>query len=193
MASEITICSNALLQLGQNTISSFDEGTDLAKLCSNLWADTRDSILRIHPWNCSTRRLALAPSATAPVYGFAFAFDMPGDLLRLFEADTAGSHKVEGRKILADENPLYIKYGWRNEDVASYDTLLIETLTAAMMVKLAYPLTKSTSQVQASVTLFDFWFSQAKSVDAQEDTPDQIGRSSLTNVRRSGGGGNVGG
>lgn len=192
MSSKITICSNALLQLGKKPIATFDEGNDRALLCSNFYPDVRDATLRIHPWNCATKRLPLAPSTTEPVYEFDFAFDMPAEMLRFLEADTAAGWKIEGQQILANENPLYVKYIFRNENVPSYDALLIEVLTAAMAVKMAYPLTKSTSEVQAAQALYKFWFDQAKGVDGQEDTPDQLSAPSLTRVRRSGGGSSIG-
>lgn len=189
MSSEITICTNALLQLGAQPISSFDEGTDLALLCSNLWPQTRDGVLRSHPWNCAIKRVSLAPSTTVPVYGFAFAFDFPPYMLRLLETATAGDHKVEGKQILANENPLYIKYVYKNEDVPSYDALLVEALTAAMMVPLAYPVTKSVTKFKEVFGVYSkFRLSLARSVDAQEDTPDPIGTSQLLTARRRSGG-----
>lgn len=191
MASEITICSNALLQLGSQPIAAFDEGTDNSLLCANLWEQTRDGVLRAHPWNCATKRLSLAPSATAPIYGFNFAFDVPGDFLRLMEADTGYNYKVEGRQILADENPLLIKYIWRNEAVPSYDTLLIEALTAAMKAALAYPITKSTTKESETLALYLERLRLARAIDGQEGTPDAIGDSQTINARRRSGGGSA--
>lgn len=189
MSSKIIICSNALLQLGAATISSFDEGTDLSLLCSNLWEQTRDGVLRAHPWNCATKRVSLAPTADAPVYEFSFAYNLPGDFLRLAEADTGYNYKVEGRQILADENPLLIKYIWRNTDVPSYDALLIEALTAAMKAALAYPVTKSTTKESETLALYMERLKLARAVDGQEGTPDAIGSSQLLNARRRSGGG----
>ena len=189
MASKITICSNALLQLGAATISSFDEGTDLSKLCSNLWEQTRDGVLRAHPWNCATKRVSLAPTAASPVYEFAFAYNLPGDFLRLADADTDFNYKVEGRQVLADENPLLIKYIFKNKDVPSYDALLIEALTAAMKAALAYPVTKSTTKESETLALYLERLRLARAIDGQEGTPDAIGNSQLLHARRRSGGG----
>lgn len=189
MSSKIIICSNALLQLGAATISSFNEGTDLSLLCSNLWEQTRDGVLRAHPWNCATKRVSLAPIATAPVYEFSFAYNLPGDFLRLAEAYTDYNYKVEGRQVLADENPLLIKYIWRNTDVPSYDALLIEALTAAMKAALAYPVTKSTTKESETLALYMERLRLARAIDGQEGTPDAIGRSQLLHARRRSGGG----
>lgn len=187
MASKIEICSNALLQLGSQPITSFEDGTDNSLLCSNLWEQTRDGVLRAHPWNCATKRVSLAPSATGPVYGFSFAFDLPGDVLRVLEADTIDEYKIEGRKILANENPLLIKYLFKNTEVASYDSLLVETLTWAMMAVLAYPIVKSTTKSTEINNIYLLRLRQARAIDGQEGTPDAIGRSQLLDARRSGG------
>jgi len=183
MASPVSICSNALLKLGNGPIASFDEDTTAALLCSNLWPQVRDAVLRAHPWNCAVKRANLAPKVEAPVYGFAFAFALPADCLRLLEADTAYDYKVEGRDILGDENPLYIRYIYRNEDPQSYDTLLVDALTAAMQAELAYPITKSTTQQEAAWKLYSEKLKLARAVDGSEDSPDTMGNFPLIDVR----------
>ena len=66
MATKVSICSNALLLLGDKTINSLDEGTDRASLASNLYDSVRDSLLRSHPWNCAVKRVILAPDTETP-------------------------------------------------------------------------------------------------------------------------------
>lgn len=188
MASEITICTNALLQLGSQPISSFTDGSDNALLCSNLWPQTRDGVLRSHPFNRAVKRVSLAPSVVVPVWGYAFAFDLPGDLLTILEVDTLGNHKVENGQILADENPLLVKYTFRNENVPSWDALMIEAATWAMMAVLAYPITKSTTKSTEVNAIYLTRLRLARTVDAQEDSPDQVGDSQLLSARRRSGG-----
>ena len=48
MASSISICSNALLALGAHPINSFDENTEHARLCSNIYPTVRNDLLRKH-------------------------------------------------------------------------------------------------------------------------------------------------
>jgi len=184
MSSPITICSNALLKLGARPISSFDEATDAARLCSNLWPQVRDAVLRAHPWNCAIKRTNLAPKADPPAFGFSFAFTLPADCLRLLEADTAFDYVVEGREILGDENPLYIRYIYRNEDPNSYDTLLVDALSAVMQAELAYPITKSTSQQDAAWALYTGKLKLARAVDGQEGSPETFGDFPLISIRR---------
>jgi hypothetical protein len=67
MATDVSICSNALLRLGAAPINSFEEADELGsniqqvRLAGNLWPTVRKAILRAHPWNCATTRVLLSP------------------------------------------------------------------------------------------------------------------------------------
>ena len=182
-SSKITICSNALLKLGASPISSFEGTSTGVLLCSNLWPEVRDAVLRSHPWNCAIKRVALAPTSTEPVYDYGNAYTLPDDCLRLLEVKTDYDYRVEGREILATEDPLYIKYVYRNENVATYDALLISALTSYMQAELAYPITKSTTQQKAAWELFALKVRQARNVDGQEDPPVTFGDFPVIQVR----------
>ena len=59
MATEVSICSNALRQLGDDPITSLTDDTERARLCNALYPDARDSVLRSHPFNFSITRASL--------------------------------------------------------------------------------------------------------------------------------------
>lgn len=176
--SAIQICSNALLLVGAQTINAFSENNDRAKLVSNLWPNCRDAILRMHPWNCAVKRVALAPDVTAPAFEWASQFTLPPDWLRTLSIGKEGEHpsfRMEAGKILCDENPLNLRYIFRNENVASWDALLVEAATAYMAMTCAYPITKSASMVEAMKGMLALKLRQAKTIDGQEDPPEQVG------------------
>lgn len=87
MATGVSICSNALLMLGAQTINDFADqlNLDRAKLCANLYPTVRDDMLRSHPWNCAIKRAVLAPDAVAPAFGYTYSFELPADFLRVLE------------------------------------------------------------------------------------------------------------
>lgn len=185
--SEVQICSNALLLLGAQTINSFDDDNDRATLAGNLWDNCRDAVLRSHPWNCAIKRVALAPEATAPPYDYTYQFTLPGDWLRTLSVGQEGDvpdYRMESSKILCDDNPLYLRYVYRNEDVSKYDALLVEALTAYMAMTMAYPITKSASQQDVMVKLYEFKLRQARTTDGQEEPPQEVGDFPFLNVRR---------
>jgi hypothetical protein len=178
MATAVSICSNALLMLGANPINSFDDPVDRARLASNLYPDARDAFLRAHPWNAAVKRVALAPTTTAPVFDYAYAFNLPSDWLRTLQVGEyrrEPDFKHEGRQILCDENPLYLRYVYRNDAESSWDSMMVQGMTLAMAWAMAYAITKSTTVAQLKEAEFRAFMKQARAVDGQDDPPQELG------------------
>ncbi|EHD22079.1 MULTISPECIES: hypothetical protein [Brenneria] len=178
MASSISICSNALLALGAHPINSFDEATDHARLCSNIYPTVRDDLLRKHPWNCAIKRTILSPSSTPPEFGFAYQFPLPGNLLRILsvggECDDI-RYRIEGRKLLANINVIELRYIYRNDDESTWDAALVGLAEATMAAKLAYAVTASASLRDTLTQEAAYLLRQAKAIDGQEDPPEELG------------------
>jgi hypothetical protein len=178
MATEVSICSNALQLLGDQPISSFNDNADRALLASNLWPSTRNALIRMHPWNCCVKRAVISPDAVAPSYGWAYSYGLPSDWVRTLACGQDGaehSYKSEGRKILCDESTLYLRYIFRNTDPATWDELLVDAATLAMAAKMAYPITKSTAAKDAAAADLARFLKTARAVDGQDDPPDTLG------------------
>lgn len=184
MATGVSICSNALLMLGAQTINDFQDqqNLDRAKLCANLYPFQRDSILRGHPWNCCIKRIVLAPLAERPAFGYQSAFELPSDCLRVLEVGQGGAqidYLVEGRTIQANAMALELRYVFRNEVEATWDSHLVELMTIAMASVLAYPITQSTSERDSRKAELTQFMRQAKAADGQEDPPQTLGNEHL--------------
>lgn len=83
MASEVDICNLALGHLGDNaTVASIDppEGSAQAEHCARFYPIARDSLLEMHFWNFTMRRIKLAAVTNSwPEWQYAYA--VPGDCL----------------------------------------------------------------------------------------------------------------
>ena len=79
MATEVSICSNALRRLGDSPITSLTEDTERARLCNALYEPARDSLLRSHAWNFAITRASLAKATESPAFEFANQFILPTD------------------------------------------------------------------------------------------------------------------
>jgi hypothetical protein len=175
IATDISICSAALLQLGKAPIASFNQPGDLSKLCANIYPIERDSILREFAWNCVTTRTILAALSLGPAFGFTAQFALPADFLRLIgvggvgiDEPTCMRYKVEGRKILASGVMLPIEYVTR-ADESTWDSKLVELMTARMLWKLAYPVTQSTSLRETLSNEYAQMAKVARNIDSQEN------------------------
>jgi hypothetical protein len=184
--SAVSICSNALLDVGAQTIASFDEATDRATIVANRWESVRDATLRAHPWNCAVRRVILAPEVGTPAFDYAYAFVLPGDWLRTLQVGEYGEeidYRTESGQILAHVTALRLRYIWKNTEPASWDAMLIEAMTKAMSAAIAYPITQSTSFAQTKRDEYVEFMKQTRSVDGQDDPPEQLGDTRLFNAR----------
>lgn len=186
MTTPVTICSNALLMLGDNPIADFDEDNDRARLASNLWPIARDAMLRRHVWNCAIKRVILAPLVTAPAFDYGYQFQLPGDWLRTLSIGEEGErprYRIEGRVILMDENACRLRYVFRNENPATWDALLVECMTMVMRRLFAYPISQSGSLEQAIAGYVREALREARAVDGMEDEPEALDDSPLLAAR----------
>ena len=110
MASPVSICSNALIMLGDKPIASFTEGSRAAQVAANLYPDAKRDFLRGHPWNAAIKRTTLAPLSDTPEHGYAHQFQLPADFLRMLEVVDGQEFKIEGRRVMANTLVLRVKY-----------------------------------------------------------------------------------
>lgn len=188
-ATEVSICSNALLLLGAQPINSLSEATDRARAASNLYPMVRNYLLRSHPWNCAVKRVALAPDTETPAFDWDFQFTLPSDYMRTLSVGESGMEadfKIEAGKLLCNENPAYLRYIFRNENPGTWDDMLVWGCTQAMKAALAYPITQSASLEDLVEKACEQVLKKARAVDGQDDTPETLGDSPLLNARMGG-------
>ena len=192
MATEVSICSNALRKLGDDPITSLTEDTERARLCNAFYESSRDSLLRSHPWNFAITRATLAKLSRTPAYGFAYQYALPTDpyCLRVLEMEYQDYiFKIEnlatvGRVLLSDESTAKILYVGRITDTALFDSLFVDTLTAHLALKLAYPITNSVTLQAQMQKLYQLKLSEARSVDGQEGFIDDLVSDTFTDFRK---------
>lgn len=190
MATSVSICSQALLMLGDKPIASFTEGTKGATLASNLYPDERRAFLRAHPWNAAIVRLQLAPLADAPAFGWQSAFLLPNDCLRVLDVQFGSAsieHKIEGRKVMADASGINLTY-ITDLDEDQWDAAMVKALTMRMASLMAYAITASAALADSLDQAAVRAMKQAKNMDGQEGTPDGIDDDPLMQSRYAGGG-----
>jgi len=192
MATEVSICSNALRKLGDDPITSLTDDTERARLCNAFYETARDSLLRSHPWNFAITRASLTRLSSTPAYGFSYQYALPTDpyCLRVLEMEYQDyifkieNLATEGRVLLSDESTAKILYIGRITDTALFDSLFVDTLTAHLAVKLAYPVTNSTTLQAQMHKLYQAKLSEARSVDGQEGFIDDLVSDTFTDFRK---------
>jgi hypothetical protein len=192
MATEVSICSNALRRLGDDPITSLTEDSERARLCNAFYAPARDSVLRSHPWNFAITRASLTQLSTTPAYGFDYQYALPTDpyCLRVLQMEFQDyifkieNLSTEGRVLLTNEDTAKILYIARITDAALFDSLFVDCLEAKLATQLTYPVTNSVTLQAQMQKLYEIKLSEARSIDGQEGFIDDLVSDTFTDFRK---------
>jgi hypothetical protein len=172
LASEVKVANLALTGLGAERITSLTENSENARKVNSVFELLRDEVLRQHPWNFAIVRLSLAKLGTGPTFGFTNYFQIPGDVLRIFQPEQKDvKFKVEGDKVATNEgsfNCLGIK---RITDATLWSTDFVTCFAARLEAELAFSIINSRTVAADKYTVYTAKLSAAKASDAQEGSP----------------------
>jgi hypothetical protein len=173
--SVISICNSALIKIGGERIAALSDDTLEGQLCNEQYDKLRDEVLRAHPWNFAIRRVSLAKTATVPAFEFENEYQLPSDVLRVLRLENQDSRfKIEGDKLLCNDDDVKILYIAREEDTTKYDAIFKEALALRMAAEFAYSLVQSSSLQQNMTRAYQMMLRDARTADAQEGTPDKV-------------------
>ena len=174
--SEVSICNDALDALGAKPIASLGENSKNARLCNRKYPLTRDYVLTDHIWGFAQTRAELATVSGEPVWTedlMTVIYQKPTDCLKInFVNIESAIYKIEGDKILSNEEGLKIKYTKRETDPMKFFPKFIECLVARLAAEMAYPVTAKRTVMDSLFTIYyKKKLPQAISSESQQGTP----------------------
>lgn len=196
----VKICSDALILLGAEAISSFNDGTDRSNACDRLYHGVRDMALMMYPWSFAYKKVQLARLVTTPNTEWTYEYQLPGDRLGNPRAVYTTSQpyarvfkdwEIQGDKLLTNEKTIYIDYPYSTPEYAM-PQYFIQFLRYAMAWHLAYPITEQQDKTvywqgvavgAPSENGRGGFFRQAMLMDSQGNPPAVIEDFSLVDVR----------
>jgi len=195
MSSVVDICNSALYKIGASRISTLTEQNKAARICNDIFAKIRDEVLRAHPWNFATKRIQLAREVDTPTFGYSYQYALPTDCLRVLGVSGDSNlgtsvhiaHKIEGRKLLTNEETVFIKYIFRETNTGNYEANFVEALAFRLAQELAYPMVQSADLTDKMKKNYREWIADARTFDAQEGTPEDVIDDVFLNARFYGG------
>jgi hypothetical protein len=197
MTTETTLANLALGHLGMARITDLSERTVAAEHVRRMWGTTRDQLLRAYPWNFAIKRVALSASAVRPAFGWAAAYPLPSDCLRVLSvngfASGVGSvpYEVEAGEVLANFAVCQLRYIRRIEQVSAWDATFCELFGYELAKAIAPSFTLQTSAIGQLDALAQPARIKAEEANAAETRPRVIGyhdRMSGYDAARRGGG-----
>ena len=201
MVSKFDICSTALVELGEDTISSFTANTPPSKICGQVYPEYIKYLLSIYAWKFSKKKVQLARLTTAPINEWSYAYQMPSDMLMmhgLFNSSSVGilpqtNYEIFQDQIFTNETTVYIDYQFQ-PDESNFPPFFTQFAIVAIASKLAMPITddrgiEELKSLKAfgspSDNLNGGLFGVAKKLDSLQDPTSAIRADTLLSARFS--------
>lgn len=188
--SGIDICSRALILIGAEPITSFDDDTTEGLVSSNMYEDIARSNLTATRWRFSTNQAVLNRLSDAPTGRFDAAYQLPSGHL-FVHAVTINDFQIEydiyGNKIFCDAAPqdeLVIDYTYRAEEQGwpSYFSVCVEY---AMATVFATAIARDQSLANLMNQQYERTLAKARSIDSQQQSTRKLITSRFITNRRS--------
>ena len=187
MPTDIDIASNALLLVGDNSISSFDDPGAGATVAKALYPETYRMVLSEHPWTFALKEQELNKLSQSPdaETGYKNAFQVPGELIRIWAVFPHSNYTVVGNLIYSNENSLWARYVYKVVETA-LPPHVVKALEYKLAADFAIPVTEDAKKAALYEEKYDKQVVRAKSIDSQNKPPVAIIDSPFTDSRFGG-------
>ncbi len=188
--SAIDISSRALILIGANPITSFDEGSTEALVAVNMYEDVARASLVNTRWRFATNQAVMNLLSDAPTGRYDQAHQLPNDTLMVHSVtinDNLIDYQIYGDKIFSDttaNDSLIVDYTFRAEEEnwPSYFVIAVEYALANIFATSIARDASLAQLMQASATQA---MAKARSLDSQQQTTRSIPTSRFITERRS--------
>lgn len=209
--SAVNICNYALQEIGEESIISLADNTVQAQQCNLRYDSVRRAVLEDGNWNFALKRASLPLTNETDVFAdYNNIFALPSDCLRVVMTDkemqtSLGSdpyfngyktigfsgaysgrdrYKVEGRRLLYDDDTAKILYISDFKDTTKFSPLFTEATSLLLSSRIAYKITGSRSLAQEKEQAYTKLIYAAKLRDSQQGTTERQDVSRFLSARR---------
>ena len=186
----LDICSRALILIGAEPISSFDDGTTEATVAVNMYEDVVQSALVNTRWRFATNQKQVNRLTDKPTGRYDYAYQLPSDLIMLHGATVNNNlieYQVYGDKLYADTtetDTVIVDYSFRASEIdfPSYFTLAVEFSLAIIF---ATSIARDANLAALMTQRADLSMAKARTLDSQQQTTRKLETSRFLSARRS--------
>lgn len=187
LLSKIDICSKALLKVGANSISSFEEASSEAEIAAGFYEITKQSLLSSHPWSFATTVSRLPKMQENPLFGYKNVYALPLDMLRIISAGTntrehSVDYKIYGKRIYSNVDELALSYIF-DADESLFPAFFTTVLVAKLASEFSVAFFDSSSKSNFLENIAESEYRKAKLIDSQQSLPKYISDYPLIDVR----------
>jgi hypothetical protein len=168
----VSISNTALLYIGADEITAFNDASREAKICNQIYETTKVSMLQKFPWRFSLRTRQLSKLATPPAeiqnFRFENAFLIPAESMRIIRTDQpSDDYIVVGENIFSNEDEIRVEMQI-DPDESTLPDYFINALEFELAARLAMALTDDGGKYQIFQQKADLELARAKNIDSQE-------------------------
>ena len=182
MATDISMCSNALLMIGHGTISSFTEGGAGAEVASNLYTSTYEALLSVHRWRFASAKSQLGRLTDTPLNEWSYAYSLPSGYLIGIKTYPDIEYEVYENKLYANAATVALDYLFK-PDESRLPPYFVKALEYDLASQFAVPVTGNRSLGVMYAERFERQLQRAKYADSQSRPIEGIVDSPFTEVR----------
>ena len=157
---DVSICSQALLLLGANEITSFSDGTAPSAICNKLYPRVKSQTLGMYPWSFTLKKTQLGQLTSTPTNVYSKEYQLPTDMFlgvprAVYASLSTGNlpkitdYEIQGDKLLTNETTIVIDYQQLVAESAM-PSYFVQMMIYQMAWHLAEPVTDQT-------TKSDYW------------------------------------
>ncbi len=179
MASEVSICNEALDILGAARITLLTEASVNAREMNACYTELRDRELEKHRWHFAVTRATLAADATEPAFDYDYAYLLPADCLRVLmpnrtNLDWQMENHNGSRAILTNEgDSIDLVYVKKITD----PNVMVPTFRGALAASMAWlkceKITQSNSKKADAQNYYRFQIAEARRTNALQRIADE--------------------
>jgi len=185
MADKVELANLALQEMGAEPITSLTEDSKTARVMNLRLDPLLDSFLRSHPWNFAKDRARLSKLVEEPAFGFQFAYALPSDWVRTLHVVTDGNnlpeqqvtephYKIEGRRLLANHEEVFLIYIRRVVNTEEWDPLALDAFVLMLASRTARAITQNLDLAQSLANDFRTKLQEARHTDATDEPAQRI-------------------
>jgi hypothetical protein len=192
MATVVTpfaLCSRALVRVGANPISSFDDGTAESTAAGNEYELAIETALSEHRWNFATTRAELVPNGAQPEARWAYAYDLPGECLTVRAAFASNGKTpiayglAEGALETDAAESIVVEFSYRAPE-SLWPPYFGEYIFLKLAASFAMSIARNGDFSERLEKMAERQFAKAKRADAQAHTTRRMPPGRLRRSRR---------
>ena len=183
MATDISMCSNALLLIGHGTIASFTEGGAGAEVASNLYTTTYENTLTLHRWRFASAKADLGQLTATPLNEWTYAYQLPSGYLTAIKLYPDSEYELYEDKLYANASTLAMDYLFK-PDESKLPPYFVKLMEFGLAAQFAIPVTSNRSFSEIYGAFFEQQLRRAKFIDSQARPPSEIVDSPFTEIRQ---------